>query len=63
MNPHQRPPCRCKRLAFPHRKEWRCDEWLPDASEFHDPPDDSERLLDERDRAQYINDLNRGFAK
>lgn len=57
-------PCRCGVLNFPHRYSHWCDLWLSQHEEdSREPWDEVERLLDERDRARYVNELNRGVAK
>jgi len=61
----KQPPCRCGYLAFPHRHSHWCDAWLAQQEDGDslEPWDDQERRLDERDRARYVNELNRGVAK
>lgn len=59
-------PCRCGAMNFPHRYSHWCDMWLSTREDDQDSVyewDDQERRLDERDRATYVNELNRGAAK
>lgn len=60
----KQPPCRCGYLSFPHRHSHWCDAWLAQQDEGDTVEEwDAEHLLDERDRARYVNELNRGVAK
>ena len=38
--------CRCDRVIFPHRREWRCDEWADSVAGI----DDDNEWVDNRDR-------------
>ena len=61
-NKPKRPACRCPRLGFPHRYDWRCaqleDEQEEGCDEFKE-----ERRLDERERARHVNEIQREVAK
>ena len=50
-----RDPCYCEAYPFPHRYtvgKRGCYEYVAKADEWDEPFDDTERLLDERDRAR-----------
>ena len=58
MTSKRPPPCRCERLAFPHRHEWRCEEFAEDELASCDPPDDTDMLgliSDRRADLPYMN--------
>lgn len=53
-------PCRCDRLAFPHRRDRRCDEWEDEHPPRHDGgnmgcADEDELSADNRERARDCN--------
>ncbi len=59
-------PCRCERLHFPHRfapGPRGCPDAIVTDDDIPDKFEEDERRLDERDRARYVNALNRGAAK
>lgn len=57
-------PCYCEAYDFPHEHWKTCYEYVSKDDRDNDEPfDDSERILDERDRARYVNEINRGVAK
>lgn len=64
----KRPPqvtCRCPIWPFPHRATWECANLESEqeiAGDWRDEYAD-ERWLDERERAKYVNALNRNAAK
>lgn len=60
----KQPPCRCGYLSFPHRHSHWCDAWLSQQDDGDTVEEwDLERRLDDRDRARYLNAIERQVAK
>jgi hypothetical protein len=56
LAPAPPPPCECGRLAFPHRHEWRCDDFaLADAADGYDDDSATERAVFDATEARSIN--------